>query len=175
MCKVILDFHWKHWLPLRQIYGLDALVEAMSQDHLELVRTSSEIFIKLRGVCTLLRLNIGYPSLGTPHKVQVLLEISSATIKVTTEFSTALFCYKDIDNDSKLSFPVQCGIANIISATWSGSTAELILTKEAKSELYLSSPVYMNSATRNSRRSSTSSVYSMHSPECAFQSSVLSR
>lgn len=68
MSKVVLDFHWNHWLPLREIYGLDTLLEAMSQGHPEMVCTySPEIFIKLRGVCARLRSNIGYPSLRTQH------------------------------------------------------------------------------------------------------------
>jgi hypothetical protein len=36
-CQVILDFHWNHWLPLREVYGLDTLLEAMSEKHPEVV------------------------------------------------------------------------------------------------------------------------------------------
>ena len=40
MCRVLLDFHWNYWLPLRQIYGPDSLLEIMSQDHPKVVRNA---------------------------------------------------------------------------------------------------------------------------------------
>jgi hypothetical protein len=38
MCRVLLNFHWNYWLPLRQIYGPDSLLEIMSKDHPKVVR-----------------------------------------------------------------------------------------------------------------------------------------
>ena len=40
MCEVLLDFHWNHWLPLRQIYGPDSLLAAacIINQHYILVR-----------------------------------------------------------------------------------------------------------------------------------------
>ena len=39
MCLVVLGYHWNHWHPLREIYGIDTLLEAMFQEHPEVVRS----------------------------------------------------------------------------------------------------------------------------------------